>query len=162
MKRALALVLVLVCFCFAGMNKSMSFSKSKVTISEKFQAKDGDNYLKINYGNLKTTHILGEPQLPVVIKQYIISSHEKPVDLVINKGETREYKLDQLILPGQESKPTSINATEPTFQVPDSKIYNSNKLFPKEPIQIIKDGWYDGNHIVTIAFSQFNIILLRI
>ncbi len=156
MKKVLILVIVLLYFCYAGLNKSISFSSEKIKISRIIIGKDNNNYQKVSYGNENKIHLEGYPSLPVIYKQYIISADEAPDDIICNTiGKPTEYKLDALIMPSQKD---IFDPNYNQFVNPNAEIYQSDKLFPENPVEFVNDGWLGGNHIVQVAFYpiQYN------
>jgi hypothetical protein len=151
MKR-LFIVLLSFSFCFAGLNKSISFSRDKIKISDRFKANDGSYYKMVRYANEMLLSEEGKPQLPVIYKQYIISVDESPADVIQSvKNRSYEIQLNAKLLPAQKDI-FDPEYSKSNFVDPISTIYDNDEYFPKNIIEIVDDGWFDGNRIVQLAF----------
>lgn len=163
MRKVLALVLIFVCFCFAGINRNIDFSDLKIEVSTPVEALDGNTYIKISYNSINNIIEPGMPSLPVIYKQYIMSAEENPKSIDVIYNDTTNVILNYKVMPSQGDIPTSIatNFDRSEFHVPNSDVYNSNKIYPENAAEIISDGWMGGNHIVTLAFYPIQYIPLE-
>ena len=91
----------------------------------------------------------GSPELPVLLKSYLI-----PVDadrITINVQSVSKQKVDRKydIYPAQP--PVPIGVVEPvSFVEPNPEIYESEAPFPDKAAEIISDEFYLGYRIVTV------------
>lgn len=152
MKNIFVLFVILISFCFASLNKSIEFTSNKVSISNSFKANDGNLYQTVSYGTEIKIHEEGKPELPVLYKQYIISADEDPDDIIYHVvGKSIEYVLSDPLFPSQKDIFDPLYDKE-VFILPDENIYSSDEIYPENAVEVIKDGWLDGNHIVQLAF----------
>ena len=63
---------------------------------------------------------------------------------------TTRYTLP--VYPTQPPIPSDRNTSEQLFVSPDSTVYSNNRYWPAVPVQVVDEGFLDGdNHIVTVA-----------
>ncbi len=114
-----------------------------------FAVRDGYNLVSLKGGSF-----LGEirkPQMPVKYIRLICPPNTEVDSLVIPVRESRSVSGTYRILPAQTPVPTLIGHAPAQWVDPDTSIYNSNKPYPGKLAEVVHQGYFDGNRIVTIA-----------
>jgi hypothetical protein len=117
-----------------------------------------DGFDKIISDEGFSTETPGSPELPVLLKSYLI-----PVDadnVSINTQNVSKQKIEgqYTVYPVQPAVPVG---NEPTFVEPNSKIYESAAPFPDKSAEIVLDEFYLGYRIITVRFYPFEYIKKR-
>ncbi len=132
-------IIVPFCLVWGGYVKDYSitqFSFYKVQNFTRIQAKD----FTLN-GNP------GAPELPAVYLNYIIPPNVKVESLIVTQSNTISISGSYFIYPAQP--PVPIGESIPWVS-PDSSIYNSDEIYPREFIRVVDEGIMDGARIVTV------------
>ncbi|NPD93046.1 hypothetical protein [Xylanibacter muris] len=147
MKRLLSTILLLttvICSLTAQITGSVSISKEDLVFSER---NDYDVIrLKDSY---YTTTQTGAPELPVIIKTFVIPQNTKVTALDINLyGST---KLKGKYMPFPVQPPITVGGNEETeFTALDPSIYNNTSPYPGKHGGIVADYNEMGYHLVRI------------
>lgn len=145
-------------FLFAQISHSVNFSESDLNI-ETFIAQDSNYYQIIDMKNLPKIYEEGKPVLPYITIQMII-----PMDQDVDNIETtilyeQEYDVAYKIFPAQNGIVYADDFGENIntgFIKPDPKIYHSDYPWPEKNVDVINNGFFDGNnHIVNIRVCPF-------
>jgi hypothetical protein len=119
---------------------------------------DGNTYSRITIPDVQSTDSIGYPKLPVKYLNLIIPAGNNATGIIKKKAETKKLKLERLIEPFQPPIPTAINYQTPDFVKPNKKIYQSDSPFPANITEIVHQGNFRGNRIVTVAVYPFQYI----
>lgn len=134
----------------AQITKSASFfgQVAKEIISK---SEDGNQYSKIQIEGLQLSQEIGKPILPVKIVKILAAPNEKITDVNVSLGSAETLYMKNKIMPGQEPLQTGIINEKRKFVQPDKTIYDSDKPYPEKLVQVVNEGYFDGNnHIVTL------------
>lgn len=117
---------------------------------------DGKTYSRIILPDIDNrTDSVGYPNMPIKYIRFIIPSNSSASKIIVNKINTVRIGLDNYLEPTQPRIPTQINYKKPVFTGPKSKIYESNLPFPQSVFEIVDQGHFRGNRIVTVAVYPF-------
>jgi hypothetical protein len=95
----------------------------------------------------------GSPELPVVMKSYLIPVDASKVTVRINSLSKQKIKGQYTLYPAQPPVPSG---NIETFVIePNPKIYESEAPFPGKFAEIISDEFYLGYRIVTVQLYPF-------
>ncbi|MCF8242871.1 MAG: hypothetical protein K9J16_15940 [Melioribacteraceae bacterium] len=124
--------------------------------SEIIGAEDGNSYVKLVFSDLSNSMDLGKPSLPIKFVNLIVPNNKEVADVMIHTIGNELMYLEQKIYPSQHQIPTGINDSLYNFVEPDSLIYNSTNAWPSQIVEVVHDGYFDGNnHIVTLKIIPF-------
>jgi hypothetical protein len=102
---------------------------------------------------------VGSPELPVVLKSYLIPMDADNIIIDINSVSKQKIAGEYTVFPAQPPQTTNNKYT--LFVQPDQKIYDSEIQFPNKVPEIITDEFYLGYRIVTIRLYPFEYIPKR-
>ncbi len=146
---------------FAQVSYSFHVLRNDINL-ENIIANDGNPYVKLKVDNFSKIADIGKPNLPVKFINLIIPPQKNVSDIIVNFNETMSIPLRNRIFPTQYSIPTGLTDSIYHFVKPDSNIYNSNGPWPKKIVEVVSDGYYDGNnHIVTLKIVPFQYYPLQ-
>lgn len=111
-----------------------------ITDSNKLQIENYTIYSKLHYEKALISDEKGKPALPFIIKIYLLPPNSKITDLQVTMTQQTALDGDYLVLPAQ---PPQMNeqSTETTdfFVLPDTTIYNSGKMYPEIPYELLSE-----------------------
>lgn len=117
------------------------------TVSE-----NGDSYLRLRYPDLWTQSAAGTPELPVHYLRFSVPCDATDFTVSVTGETTTSTRYTLPVYPTQPPIPSDRNTSEQLFVSPDSTVYSNNRYWPAVPVQVIDEGFLDGdNHIVTVA-----------
>lgn len=154
MKR-LFLTIIMMAFAF------MSFSQFNANVD--FQESDlqfsADSIFdKVKIQNALYTNEIGKPELPYLVKTYLLPADAEVSGLSITGSSKQTISGNFYIYPAQPPVPVSYGEDLPFVQ-PDSATYNSANPYPAKIAEIAEDIFYQGYHIVSVAFYPLEYIL---
>jgi len=118
--------------------------------------KNGE-YDVISGDNALFTEQIGAPQLPVIIKKYLLPAGTILTGVNISGTNKNQLSESYYVYPAQP--PCPLNGEPcPDFVEPDSAIYNSTTPFPGNIVEIVSDNYTFGYHIVTVKICPFEYI----
>ena len=117
------------------------------TVSE-----NGDSYLRLRYPDLWTQSAAGMPELPVHYLRFSVPCDATDFTVSVTGETTTATRYTLPVYPTQPPIPSDRNTSEQLFVSPDSTVYSNNRYWPAVPVQVVDEGFLDGdNHIVTVA-----------
>lgn len=117
------------------------------TVSE-----NGDSYLRLRYPDLWTQSTAGTPELPVHYLRFSVPCDATDFTVSVTGETTTAARYTLPVYPTQPPIPSNRNTSEQPFVSPDSTVYSNNRYWPAVPVQVVDEGFLDGdNHIVTVA-----------
>ena len=134
---------------YSQVSHTVNFSKVDLDISTK-TGENGIVYDQISLAGLNYNNQIGAPQLPVKYVRLIVPSGVDAASVNIISKQTEKLNIPHKIYPVQYPIPTSIDYIKPQFVTPNNSIYQTEKTFPEEIVQIGHQGYFDGStHIVS-------------
>jgi len=97
----------------------------------------------------------GKPQLPVILKTFVIPIDKQFKKIVINNENYINISGQFDMYPSQ---PETIMGEETEFVEQDVSVYGSNNPYPQEKVQIIDSGYMMDYHLITIRICPFEYI----
>lgn len=117
------------------------------TVSE-----NGDSYLRLRYPDLWTQSAAGTPELPVHYLRFSVPCDATDFTVSVTGETTTATRYTLPVYPTQPPIPSDRNTSDQLFVSPDSTVYSNNRYWPAVPVQVVDEGFLDGdNHIVTVA-----------
>jgi hypothetical protein len=149
--------LVLLLFCFNSMYGQVTH---KVSFSDDYSINqveliDGNLYNEIKFSDLQFTCNIGYPSLPVKYIKLLIPANSKATGIIVNQVQEQAIKLDYWVEPVQYPEKTGFNNPREGFVGPDKNKYNSENPYPPSRVEIVEQGLFRGNRVVTIAVYPF-------
>lgn len=140
---------------FAQVSYSFHVARNSLDL-ESIVAEDGNPYVKLKSANFSNIVDIGKPNLPVKFVNLIIPAQKDVSDISVNLGARVAFNLNHKIFPTQYPTPTGLIDSVHHFVKPDSTIYNSPGPWPNKIVEVVSDGYFDGNnHIVTLKIIPF-------
>lgn len=147
---AFSIVIVVAEVTSAQILHSVSFGRDNFSYSSKI-ARDSNSYDKITFKDLYQSGEAGKPELPVKHVKLLIPPDQEVDNIVITWKQDVEIPGSFKVYPAQYPIPMR-DGELPPFAKPDSVVYSSDELFPREIVEVVHDGYFDGsNHIVAVA-----------
>lgn len=146
----LAFSLIAASSASAQLSHSVSFQKSELEIRSLRTEEAKEEFQKLVMKSLPFTGEAGKPELPVKYVRLLIPAETEVAGLAISASEACTIKLERKLYPAQSPTATSVNFIRHITKA-DSAFYNSYNTYPPEPVKVVDDGYFDGNHIVTLA-----------
>ena len=147
-------------FLFAGIYIAQAQIRGEIQFNVKTVKTIKDNGFDRIIGDYSSfTYESGSPELPVLLKSYLI-----PVDadeVILNRQIVSKQKIEgqYTIYPAQP--PTLTSNVASTFVNPNSSIYESETPFPNKSAEIVSDGIYLGYRIITVRLYPFEYLPQR-
>ena len=141
------------CLCLAQLlnaqlTHTVTFDRNLLSIDT--TVVDRVSYLKIKYLDLWGEGNIGSPELPVHYLRFSVPYNAVDFTVTITEQNTVTEHYTLPVYPVQPVQP--IDSADIPFVFPDSVVYNSSRYCPISPVQVVNEGFLDGdNHIVTIA-----------
>ncbi len=146
---------------FAQISYSFHVLRNDINL-ENIIAEDGNPYVKLKVVNFSNIVDIGKPNLPVKFVNLIIPAQKDVSDISVNIGEREDISLTYKIFPTQYPTPTGLIDSVYHFVKPDPIIYNTPGPWPNKIVEVVSDGYYDGNnHIVTLKIIPFQYYPLK-
>jgi len=155
--RSIAIIVLLLntTIAISQLSYSVKFDKNDFVFGSK-NPDDGKNYLTIRSKGLSCTDEPGKPMLPVRCVRLLIPEGQVLDTVELNTAIKESIKLDKKIISAQPRVPLGLSSKIQEFVPPDSNVYNSENVYPKEIIKIIGDEYFDGNnHIIIVAVYPY-------
>lgn len=147
MKRLINCVLLL-SIIFIGARAQIiglvTINKADIRLSEK----DGYDIIRLA-GSDDVTRQVGAPELPVVVKTYVIPLDAKPTGVDVTVGSSTA--LDGEYMPYPAQPPLPVGNADTAFVEPCDSIYNGAERYPAKRAEIASDRIYMGYRLVTIC-----------
>jgi len=138
---------------FAGLTHTITFDRSDLEIIT-----EGD-YHRLLLDGLGHFSNEGAPELPVKTINLIIPAGNSVSTVKINSNKLIKISGFYNIYPTQSPIPTSINAKKPEWVEPDLDIYLSSEIYPKNIVQVVSEGYFDGStRIITLLISPIQYL----
>lgn len=147
------LIIFLAILLIAGNLLAVSHSES-FNVNDLEFSKEERGYDKVKLADLQVTTERGEPELPVKLVNLIIpcGTEVDNIDIKVN-----QHTLEGTYFINPSPGPVPINEI-PEPAEPDSSIYNSPNIFPKNCVKVVSHGYFNGaNRIVSLLFSRYSI-----
>ncbi|MGB7062690.1 MAG: C25 family cysteine peptidase [Candidatus Zixiibacteriota bacterium] len=150
-RRGLTCFLLLLAALFRVSGSAQAPVKHHASFSEAdliFDRKNGFDVVSL--GGCVRTHPPGHPDLPSRIIHLILPGDARVTDVSVS--DAREVILDGefLVAPAQPDRKTDgSNLTE--LVRPNRVIYDSDSLYPPEPVEILDQGYMSGSHLVALV-----------
>ena len=141
------------CLCLAQLlnaqlTHTVTFDRNLLSIDT--TVVDRVSYLKIKYLDLWGEGNIGSLELPVHYLRFSVPYNAVDFTVTITEQNTVTEHYTLPVYPVQPVQP--IDSADIPFVFPDSVVYNSSRYCPISPVQVVNEGFLDGdNHIVTIA-----------
>ncbi|MCP4632345.1 MAG: T9SS type A sorting domain-containing protein [candidate division Zixibacteria bacterium] len=107
------------------------------------------NCVKIDYKDFDKISNAGEPALPYSIVKLLIPQGED-IDSVVLSGDYKVIPGYYNIEHAQHPIKTSALEPPPPLVSANNEIYNSVERYPAEDFEIVDEGYFGNNHIVTL------------
>jgi len=133
---------------YAQISYSISFEKKKLNLKDKQSGKD--NYTTIDYENYEADGQNGAPLLPFKYLTFYISDNANKLLINIKNIKNDTINLKDKILPIPQSIPTSISSF-PNIADLEGSTYQSQFIYPENPVCIVQEGFVDGNNRIVIV-----------
>lgn len=145
MKHLIATLIVLVVFfvTLKATSHSEAFNIGDLSIRSNERG-----FQEITLSDYGKTGIIGNPELPSKVINFIIPKSQDACNLSVNASSTQ---LDGAynVMPLQTAE--FYNGDSSIFSNPNPVVYTSNQFYPQNYAEIISQGYLDGaNHIVSI------------
>jgi len=151
MSRSLAFFPVLLVALFLFSNTGEAQITYPVSFFQRdlvFDQKDGFDVVSLKGGIRSKDY--GCPDLPIKLIHLILPPDSKVADVSIMSKQHGLLGGEYLIFPSQPDEKTD-DIYKKEWVKPDSRVYNSDSLYPSQLVKIVEDGYLAGNHIVTLA-----------
>ncbi len=146
---------------FAQVSYSFHFVRNNLDL-ESIVAEDGNPYVKLKAAKFSNNVDIGKPNLPVKFVNLIIPAQKDVSDISVNLGARVAISLNHKIFPTQYPTPTGLIDSVYHFVKPDPIVYNSPVPYPNKIVEVVSDGYFDGNnHIVTLKIIPFQYYPLQ-
>lgn len=149
MKNLCLLAGILFCVCnssFAQITGSFRIEEPEVGVFESGY----EPYVSILFPESQPMAEIGCPQLPYVIRSYVIPVDARVTGVQVVHLSKRLFPGYYRIVPAQPPVPTDNVEMSSDFQINDS-LYASSGGYPGERVRILYDGYDQGYHIVTVG-----------
>ena len=158
MKRFIFLVIFSIGICFSGIGQ---ISKNVITRQSDLKTVKSDEYDKISLDNVfYTTDIVGQPELPVYIREFVIPIDAQITGINITNISKQKLTGNYHIYPVQPPRTASFQDRISDFSLPDPVIYSSAMPYPNKQAEILSDDLYLGYRIVTVRLYPVEYIPL--
>jgi len=107
-----------------------------------------------------TTTEPGNPELPILLKSYLIPVNANRVTINIQNVSKQKVEEQYNIYPAQPPIPVGIVQSIP-FIEPNPQIYQSELPYPGKSTEIVSDEFYLGYRVVTIRLYPFEYLPKR-
>lgn len=144
-------------------SKRYSFSENEIKFTNLKHAEN--NYELITFKGANPSLTTGNPDLPIKYFTFYIPSGKEITDIKFKSFKQKEILLSNEIFPVQHIKSTSSNEIDTLFDKPNTEIYESDSFYPKNQVEIINNGNFDGNlKLVTVGVCpiQYNPKQLKV
>ena len=137
------------CLCLAQLlnaqlTHTVTFDRNLLSIDT--TVVDSVSYLKIKYLDLWGEGSIGSPELPVHYLRFSVPYNAVDFTVTITEQNTVTEHYTLPVYPVQPVQP--IDSADIPFVFPDSVVYNSSRYCPISPVQVVNEGFLDGdNHI---------------
>lgn len=98
----------------------------------------------------------GSPELPILLKSYLIPVDADKVTVNVQNESKQEIKGQYNVYPAQP--PVLTGNVNSIFTTSNPKIYESNNPYPGKQAEIISDGIYMGYRIITVRLYPVEYI----
>lgn len=117
-----------------------------------FSKQDNYDVVRWNGGDDRIRQV-GAPELPVILKTYVIPLEAKPTGVEVSVSN--RMAVDGTFTPYPVQPPIPINdkANDVKFTQPDASIYQGTEIYPKVKAKIVADYNEMGYHLVTVQLT---------
>lgn len=138
-------------FVFGQVHHRVQYAQPEVQFETMTNA-ENQTFDLVSMANAYQNTDIGAPQLPVYTYRFLIPTQQDVDSIRVLDSSTTLLPDEYMLMPVQAPIPVSAGHTAPEFVDPNPDIYNTNAFFPKNQVQVLDDGFFDGaNHIVTVA-----------
>lgn len=131
---------------------SKTISLDKAGIERTILKKSGRVYEGVSLKESFHSHDVGKPDLPVFYYRFYIPNEEIVTEIKFKSNKQDDLQLTTDLIPVQHPVITNFSQTDTVFDLPDSKVYNTDSYFPDQQADVSSINFIDGNlQIVTIA-----------
>ncbi|MBN1927241.1 MAG: hypothetical protein JW798_15515 [Prolixibacteraceae bacterium] len=157
-----SIIIMLFCFnsVYGQVNQKVTFSSKDISI-ELVELSNGNIYSQIKAQGMQFIDSIGYPSLPVKYINLLIPANSKATGITLNKVQSQSKKLNYKILPVQYPETISFDVQTKGFIEPDKNKYDSETPFPSTVVEIIDQGIFRDNHIVTLAVYPFQYFPIK-
>ena len=135
------------------------FLLQKASFVQTVKLGDRNSYARLttppNLGNIGQT---GEPVLPVKHFKILIPPNALATNVKCKVSGKQVMSLPNKTEHGQHPIPTSLNYKKKEFVPPNPEIYNTRQPYPGKKAEIISQGSFRGNRIVTVALYPYQYL----
>ena len=150
----------IVIFFFVGIGIVQAQIRGQIQYTNEIvKTNNVDGFDKI-VSNELTTAEPGSPELPVLLKSYLIPVDADGVSINIKNVNKQKVEGQYNIYPAQPPIPTDAMKSI-SFIEPNLEIYRSETPFPNKMAEIISDEFYLGYRIVTVRLYPFEYLPAR-
>ena len=104
-------------------------------------------------GNRFATMHIGAPELPVIVKKFVIPADAEVTGLDVTVSG--RAALDGTFMPIPVRPPVTVGSTVTDFVEPADSVYDGAKSYPAVRAEIVGDNNQMGYHVVTLCFYPF-------
>lgn len=139
------LFLMLTNHTLAGVEHTLNIASADFVLHQ-----EGD-FTRINLKGGVELNRPGHPSVPQLLVKLIVPSGEavRSVDAQILRS--REVSLQRPLFPCQHPEEISEQPTAHPFVGPDVRVYSSSDPYPTNRVEVVEEGYWGRNHLVTLA-----------
>lgn len=142
----------------AQIGSTVTFNNDSIIKTRKI-CEDGKEYVILSHPDLRCTGKEGAPAVPYKYMQFIVPNDGASYKVEINYADQETYGLSIPIIPVQKPIVPSINSVPAAFISPDPNIYDSYSAYPEELVNIVNDGYFDGDkRIITVKVASMQYV----
>jgi hypothetical protein len=129
--------------------KNFSFDATKV--ERKITNRNGKNFEIVQLKNVLHASDVGKPDLPACFYTFYIPKGKTVTSVTFKTLKLEEIQITHDLFPVQHPVPINYAEKDTSFDVPDSKVYNSDINFPEKQAIVYHTDYFDGDlQLVTV------------
>lgn len=130
-------------------SKTISFDKAG--IERRNLKKGGKAYESVMFKESFRSRDVGKPDLPVFYYRFYIPKGQVVTDIKFKSIKQDDIQLTSDLAPVQHPVITNFGSSDTVFDVPDTKVYNTDSFYPDKQADVLSTDFIDGNlQIVTV------------
>lgn len=142
---------------YAQIQHSVSFDRNKLEVASKQE--NGTTYTVVNYKDCVSDDPEGFPSLPYQFLSFIVPNGPASFSVSIGSVTSTTMAIPYQLYPVQPPIPILSNATAAKFRNPDLAQYGSTNRYPENGVQIVGEGYLDGDkRIITVKVAPVQYI----
>lgn len=135
----------------AQTNEQISIDLNKITVEA------NGEFVSLSYSDAKLMDEVGAPQLPVILKTFVIPVDAEVTGVKINSSSKQKLPGNFYIYPAQPPIPLNGIGDSGPFHL-NELLYKSLQVYPENKVQILRDEFELGYHIVTVGIYPIEYI----